>query len=153
MKRKIKRFIRFLRPIYWPLVKAYFMYLSPETRGVKIILTHKGEILFIKNSYGLKYNLPGGNLGKNEDPKQGAIREVKEELGIDIKEPTFLGEVIPLLEFEYRKNTISVFTVELPNKNISINNLEVLDFKWLSTDPPSIGHTANQVLEFYKSVK
>jgi 8-oxo-dGTP pyrophosphatase MutT (NUDIX family) len=152
MRRTIKRFIKFFRPIYWPFVKAYYLYLSPETRGVRIVLTYKGEILFVKNSYGLKYNFPGGNIGKNENAEFGAKREVKEELGIDLKSLIFLGNIVPPLEYEYRKNTISIFTSELINKDIHINNVEIETYKWLLvTNPPSMGHTANQIFEFYCS--
>lgn len=148
--RTLKRIIRFFRPVYWPLVKAYYTFISPETRGVRIILTHQDEILFVKNSYGLKYSFPGGNINKNENAEVGAKREAKEELGINIENLIFLGNIIPPLEFEYRENTISIFTSELPNKDVKINNLEIEDFKWLSiNNPPSMGHTATQIFEFY----
>jgi len=148
----IKKIIRFFRPIYWPFVKAYFLYLSPETRGVRVILTHKGKILFIKNSYGLKYNFPGGNLSKKEIPIDGAKREVKEELGINISKLTLIDTIIPPLEFEYRKNTIYIFTSELSSKDINTNNLEIIDYKWLPVDnPPSMGYVAYQIFEVYKS--
>lgn len=117
-----------------------------------MILTHKGEILFIKSSYGLKYNFPGGNLNRQENPETGAIREIREELGIEVDELNFLGTIIPPLEFEYRKNTISIFTAELSSRSIKINNLEVSDFKWLPQDnPPSMGHVAYQIFNFYKN--
>lgn len=151
MLRIIKRLIKFFRPIYWPLVKVYFLYFSPETRGTRVILTHEDKILFVKSSYGLKYTFPGGNLGKQEDAKHGATREIKEELGIDVNQLNFLGTLVPPLEFEYRKNTISIFTAELLSKNIEINNLEISDFKWLPiNNPPSMGHTACEIFEFYK---
>lgn len=152
MKNILKRIIRYCRPLYWPFVKAYFLYISPETWGVRIILTHKGQILFIKNSYGLKYNFPGGGIGKNEDPEVGIRREVKEELGIDLGEVVYLDSIVPDIKYEYRKNTISIFTSELNNKDITINNLEVESAQWL--DPSGripLGHVAYQVLELYKN--
>lgn len=151
MRSILKRIIKYFRPIYWPFVKAYFLIFSPETRGVRIILTHQGEVLFIKNTYGLKYNFPGGGLGKNEDPELGIRREVKEELGIDLKDIVYLDSVIPDIKYEYRKNTISIFTAELENKNISINSLEVADAQWLPKGKqPPLGHVAYQIFELYK---
>ncbi len=151
MKNVLKRIIRYCRPLYWPFIKAYFLYISPETQGVRIILTCKDEILFIKNSYGLKYNFPGGNIGKDGDPEKGIRREVKEELGIDLGEVTYLDRIVPDIKYEYRKNTISIFTSELENKNISINNLEVEEVIWSHKEnPPSLGHVAYQIFELYK---
>lgn len=151
MRNILKRIIKYCRPFYWPFVKAYFLYFSPETQGVRIILTHKGEILLIKNSYGLKYNFPGGGIGKNEDPEAGIRREVKEELGISLKEVVYLDSIVPDIEYEYRKNTISIFTSELESKDITINNLEVEDAQWFDLDRRfSLGHVAYQIFELYK---
>jgi hypothetical protein len=70
-----------------------------------------------------------------------------------IEKLVFLGEVIPPVEFEYRKNTIYVFTAELPIKKVNIDNIEIEDFKWSTKDsPPPMGHTANQIFTFYSSL-
>lgn len=152
MRRTVKRVIRFFRPVYWPLVKTYFLYLSPETKGVRVVLTYKDEILFIKNSYGLKYNFPGGNLRKCEDPEQGAKREVKEEIGIDIKELRLLGTIVPPLKYEYRKNTISIFVAELPSEEVNINNLEIEESIWCTKgNPPPLGPVAKMILDMYQT--
>jgi 8-oxo-dGTP diphosphatase len=40
------------------------------------------ELLLVKPNYRDRWNLPGGVVDEGEAPKQGAIREVEEELGI-----------------------------------------------------------------------
>lgn len=147
----IKKTINLFRPIYWPLVKLYFRFFNNETRGVRVILKNNNEILFVKTSYGLKFNFPGGNLAKDEDAEAGARREVKEELGIEIGRLEFLGTIVPPIEFEYRKNTISIFTAEVPNRDISINNLEISEVKWSPiSSPPTMGPVATQIFEYYR---
>jgi 8-oxo-dGTP pyrophosphatase MutT (NUDIX family) len=44
----------------------------------------RGELLIVKTNYKPYWTLPGGIVDENETPKQAAIREVKEELGLDI---------------------------------------------------------------------
>jgi ADP-ribose pyrophosphatase YjhB (NUDIX family) len=68
-----------------------------EPRIVTICATlvvNKNQILVIqeanKKAYG-KFNIPGGHVDIDEDLKDTAIREVKEETGISIEVEDFLG--------------------------------------------------------------
>ncbi len=46
--------------------------------------TH-GKILIVKPVYRDTWNLPGGVIEANESPRDACIREVREEIGIEIK--------------------------------------------------------------------
>jgi 8-oxo-dGTP diphosphatase len=61
----------------------------PATYGVVV---KDGKILLSKQ-FGDKYDLPGGGLDLGETPEEGVIREVKEETGIDVKNPKFIHMV------------------------------------------------------------
>ncbi len=50
-----------------------------------LFLNKKDEILIVKPSYKPNWTLPGGIVEKNESPLSGCRREVKEEIGLDIK--------------------------------------------------------------------
>ena len=54
--------------------------------GVSVIVTNlAGDVLLLKHSYGpAVWSLPGGGLGKGEDPLEAARREVREELGVEL---------------------------------------------------------------------
>jgi ADP-ribose pyrophosphatase YjhB (NUDIX family) len=57
-----------------------------RTRGVKVMLFNPdGELLLIRNSYGDRslFVLPGGGIGRKEEPRAAAAREIREELNID----------------------------------------------------------------------
>jgi 8-oxo-dGTP diphosphatase len=58
----------------------------PSAYGVVI---KDGSILLSKQ-FG-KYDLPGGGIDLGELPKDAVIREVKEETGLDVKNPKLLG--------------------------------------------------------------
>lgn len=47
-----------------------------------ILENNAGELLVVKANYKPYWTLPGGIVDKNETPKQAAIREVSEEVGI-----------------------------------------------------------------------
>ncbi len=55
-----------------------------------LILNNNGELLIVKPGYKDHWSIPGGVVDKNESPRNACIREVKEEIGINIDNPEFL---------------------------------------------------------------
>ena len=63
-----------------------------ELAGAVILNTNKEILLMHRNTEQLKqWELPGGKLEKGELPEQTAIRELKEELNIEIEIEKYLG--------------------------------------------------------------
>ena len=52
--------------------------------GGVIFLNKKDKILLVKPSYRDYWLFPGGIVEKDESPREGAIREIKEEIGFDV---------------------------------------------------------------------
>ena len=50
-----------------------------------LFTNEQGEILMVTPSYKPYLDIPGGYVEPGESPSQAAVREVKEELGIDIE--------------------------------------------------------------------
>ena len=106
------------------------------TNAVKGIITNeKGEILLLQrnpNKYGGDvWDLPGGLMDQEENEKDTLIREVKEELNVDIK---ILGKknkwkFIRLGD----KKTVEVqnYICEIIGGNIELSS-EHKDYKWVS---------------------
>lgn len=63
-----------------------------------LFLDKEGKVLLVKPSYKEGWTLPGGVVEKNESPQWGAVREVSEEIGLSIDDPT-------LLCVTYKKNS------------------------------------------------
>jgi len=49
-----------------------------------IVRNPKGEMLVLKTTYKDHWEIPGGVVEENESPRRAAIRETKEELGLDL---------------------------------------------------------------------
>jgi predicted NUDIX family NTP pyrophosphohydrolase len=63
--------------------------------GVQVLLVHPGGPFWAKRDDGA-WSLPKGEHGAEEDPLAAAIREFREELGVDppgYASPVFLGEL------------------------------------------------------------
>lgn len=52
---------------------------------VEVFIVHKNKVLLRKHDKYKKWLSVGGHIELNEDPNQAAIREVKEEVGLNIK--------------------------------------------------------------------
>ena len=60
-----------------------------------VLLNHAGQVLLVKVTRGFfagHWTLPGGFVDYGEHPRAGAVREVKEELGLTITIPDHQGE-------------------------------------------------------------
>lgn len=68
----------------------------PQEQATLCFIIRDGQILLIRKKRGLgagKINGPGGRLEPGETPRQAAIRETQEELGIIPLNPVLRGEL------------------------------------------------------------
>ena len=66
-------------------------------KAVRTFLIENGKIVAIKYKREIDkhyYDIPGGKIEENETSIQAAIREFKEETGMEISNPTYIGNVI-----------------------------------------------------------
>ncbi|GHO97994.1 hypothetical protein KSF_080420 [Reticulibacter mediterranei] len=103
-----------------------------------IFRNEKGNLLLVKPTYRTYWLFPGGSVEDNESPRTTCIREVKEELGIDIPSPRSLGmdylseenEETECLQFAFYCGTLSaaqIAAIKLPARELS-------EFRFLPLD-------------------
>jgi len=78
--------------------------------GVSVIVTNlTGDVLLLKHSYGPDvWGLPGGGLGRGEEPMEAARREVREELGMELARIEPIGTLEEVLSGS--PHTAHIFT-------------------------------------------
>lgn len=80
-------------------------------KAVRCYLIKDNKVVVIRYKQGNKkegyYDIPGGKIESGEVPKQTAIREMKEETGIDIKNLKYKG--IMTIEYPNRKFIFDTF--------------------------------------------
>ena len=79
-------------------------------KAVRCYLIKEDKVLATKYKLGNKkgyFDIPGGKIEEGEEPKQAAIREMKEETGIDIKNLMYRGNIV--IEYPNRIFDFDVF--------------------------------------------
>ena len=104
-----------------------------------IIMNSKNEILISKRAahkrFGLMWECNGGSILAGETSLEGALREIKEELGIEFskEEAIFLKEIRRdkiLPDFK----DLWLFRKDIDTKDITFSDGESIEAKWVSID-------------------
>ena len=97
-----------------------------------VIQNEEGKILIaqrnLKKSQGGLWEFPGGKIEPNETKEEAIIREIKEEMDIDIETKKFIDQKI----FNYPDKDINLITIECKQIKGDIKLNEHEDFKWVN---------------------
>lgn len=105
-----------------------------KTKGCGIALIKDNKILLgqrVKSEDTLLWSLPGGSIEIGEDNKLGAIREVKEECGLDIDEDNIF-----LIGVELTKDNIdyTYYCKECFTGSLIAKEDEMINFTWFTIE-------------------
>lgn len=90
----------------------------------KILITQRN----LKKAQGGLWEFPGGKIEPNETRENAIVREIKEELDIDIEVKSYLSEKV----FNYPEKDINLIALECKKISGEIKLLEHEDYKWVS---------------------
>jgi ADP-ribose pyrophosphatase YjhB (NUDIX family) len=116
-----------------PLRERWLRWRKPQTAGVSVIAVDPQERVFlVRHSYGSGlWALPGGGLGRGEDPRACAHREMREELGCALENLELAGQIEEILYGA--PHTGFVFTARFAGEP-RIDGREVIDSGWFALD-------------------
>jgi ADP-ribose pyrophosphatase YjhB (NUDIX family) len=129
--------VAILRRVYrvaYRLLQIRALVLRRKGPGVKCLLTHKGEVLLVRHTYGPRqlWQIPGGAPHRGEMLVCTAAREMEEELGLgglDWRE---------LVRTDLRLGHISVqltcFHAEMADPTVRPDPIEIEQARWFGYD-------------------
>lgn len=135
-----------LRRLYWRTFR-------PRTFGVSVLVVDDSErVLLIRNTYRTGWHLPGGAVKRGERSVDAALREVREETGIQARNlpSRVLGVYANFAEgnFDY----VTVYVVSEWDKREDVKtNFEICEVAWfpLQDLPADTGHGTRRRVEEY----
>ncbi len=126
----------FYRVLYFflnPIRKIYWFIVRPQTKGVKVVVFNKQQVLLVRLAYAHKlWTLPGGGVDRGETFDQAAVREVFEETGIKLQEVKKIGSYQS--QKEYKNDTVEVFYGKTEMSKLEADPVEVQDIGWFELD-------------------
>jgi 8-oxo-dGTP diphosphatase len=109
------------------LLRLWWRVRRPAHRGALVAVWHEGEILVLRSSYRPGWSLPGGGIARGESPRQAAVREIAEEIGLAVA-PEALHEAQALeLTWEHRSDHTTIFELALAERPaLRLDNREIV---------------------------
>ena len=109
------------------MLRAYWGIRNPHTHGALIAAWYDDQILLVKNSYRKDYTLPGGYVRSGESPEQGAARELREEVGVDVSPSDLRLAYSDTKPYENRRDHVTICEVMLDKPiELEVDNREVV---------------------------
>ncbi len=102
------------------------------------IFNERGEVLLQKRTDSSKWGFPGGAIELGETPQIAAVREVKEETGLDVEAGKLLG-IYTDLDMEYpngdkAQSILLAFELKVIGGELSCDKQETLELKYFPVD-------------------
>lgn len=126
--------------------KDYIRWIRSKVGREKVILVfagggifnEKGEVLLQRRGDFGKWGFPGGAVELGETPEQAAIREVKEETGLEVEIRRLVG-IYTDCDMEYpngdkAQSICIVYEFQVTGGKLACDDKETLELKWFSLD-------------------
>jgi 8-oxo-dGTP pyrophosphatase MutT (NUDIX family) len=125
----------------------------PHTHGALVAVWHGQELLLLETSYRRSWGLPGGGIQRDETPRQAAVRELGEEVGLLVRDEELLDPWQICESSSGGLNTVTIFTLPLPKRpELNLDGLEIVAGHWLSREQALAQELPDHVHIYLKSI-
>jgi 8-oxo-dGTP pyrophosphatase MutT (NUDIX family) len=123
--------------------EEYYGNLPKKHIGAVVLLFNEAhQLLLIKPTYKEGWSIPGGGVEQDETPKTTAVREVKEEVGLDLKDVVLIcvaytprSEIKPeTLQFIFYSEDLNVTQID----KIRLGKKEHSEYKFVDIQEATV---------------
>ena len=100
----------------------------PVVTGAAVLLWQGDDLLLIQTSYQDWRSVPGGRVARGEDPRIGAVRELREETGLRVEPAALVNLGTWLVEHSHVEDHVHFFSVRAAQSagEIAVDQREIL---------------------------
>ncbi len=98
------------------------------------VVREDGRVLLVKAAYRWSWGMPGGLMDAGESPEDAAVRETREETGLDIE---LVGEPVVVVEIAMQRVNFIYQAVPAPGADpddVTPQASEILELGWFAHD-------------------
>ena len=109
----------------------------PEHGTALVAVWLGGRVLAVRQSYRAHSSLPGGGIRRGEEPRDAARRELREELGLDVRPDDLVFAREMVVDWDFRREHVRVFELRLHEEPVlRIDNREIVAARFV--DPQAL---------------
>jgi 8-oxo-dGTP diphosphatase len=124
--------------------RKYWMDRQPKRMSSAGVLLEDrtGHLLIVKANYKDYWTIPGGVIDENETPRQAAVREVAEEIGLTIKadDLSFSSVIDRISDSAQTYQFIFMLKTPVENKAFTLQQSEIDEVAFVSRAQVASGH-------------
>lgn len=130
-RRQLSEFLQRQPWVIFPLRKLYRLTRPKFSAGaVGVVFNVQKQVLLVEHVFHphAPWGLPGGWVDRGEDPAETVVREMREELGLEVKVIHVLA-----VEIEHRDHVDTAFLCTTKGEVGELSS-ELLDYRWYDID-------------------
>ncbi len=134
-------------------MRSYWFLRRPDARGVYVAIWCRDRLLVVENSYRRERTLPGGGLHGGETPLQAAVRELREEVGIELAPEALKEAGVYVAHSEYTLEHAHFFEFEFREEPaITIDRREIVAAAF-ETPQRAVAQPLRKVVHLYLAAR
>ena len=127
MRAIVDRFWRLAYRVGFRAARLWWRFSRPAHDGAVVAIWLGGRILAVQQSYRSNPSWPGGGVRRGEEPREAARRELREELGLDVRPDDLVLARDMVVDWDFRREHVRVFELRLREEPVlRVDNREVV---------------------------